>query len=113
VLIGHSQGGLYIQQFTRLYPDLVEGLILIDPLSANDNLFRKLLSPEDYRNSGVDKLPNFKNAHTITSFGLGFLLKPLLKKAPPFYYTGDFSKATEKYILSALSRPRQYRTAIA
>jgi len=34
VLVGHSLGGLYMQLFTRLHPDEVVGLILIDSTSA-------------------------------------------------------------------------------
>lgn len=32
VLIGHSIGGLYIQQFAREYPDDVHGLVLVDAM---------------------------------------------------------------------------------
>jgi pimeloyl-ACP methyl ester carboxylesterase len=31
VLVGHSLGGLYMQLFTRLHPDEVAGLVLVDP----------------------------------------------------------------------------------
>jgi pimeloyl-ACP methyl ester carboxylesterase len=39
IIMAHSQGGLYAQQFTRLYPEMIKGIILLDPLSANDNKF--------------------------------------------------------------------------
>lgn len=32
VLIGHSMGGLYMQQFAREYPDEVHGLVLVDAI---------------------------------------------------------------------------------
>ena len=32
ILIGHSMGGLYMQQFARQYPDDVHGLILVDAI---------------------------------------------------------------------------------
>jgi pimeloyl-ACP methyl ester carboxylesterase len=37
ILIGHSLGGLYAQQFARLFPDRVHALILLDPVSANNH----------------------------------------------------------------------------
>jgi len=32
ILIGHSIGGLYMQQFARQYPDEVQGLVLVDAM---------------------------------------------------------------------------------
>ena len=113
VLVGHSQGGLYAQQFARLYPELTQGLILLDPLSASDSTFKALLSPEAYRKSGVDKSGTFKIGLVLTSLGLGFFLKPMLRQAPPFYYHQTFSKEATKYIMHALTRPKQYRAAAA
>jgi hypothetical protein len=113
VLIGHSQGGLYVQQFARLYPEMVEGVLLLDPLSADDNRFKELLSEEEYRKSGVDKVRTYKLGAAITGTGLGFLLRPLLKKAPPFFYKAGFSNEAETYIMACLTKPRQYKTAIA
>ena len=37
-LLAHSQGGLYAQQFARMYPDMVNGIVFVDPLSAKDKL---------------------------------------------------------------------------
>lgn len=37
-LLAHSQGGLYAQQFARMYPDMVSGIVFVDPLSAKDKL---------------------------------------------------------------------------
>lgn len=34
ILVGHSYGGLLIQLFTLRYPDLVSGLVLIDPMNV-------------------------------------------------------------------------------
>ena len=34
ILVGHSYGGLLIQLFTLQYPEMVSGLVLIDPMNA-------------------------------------------------------------------------------
>ncbi len=35
ILVGHSYGGLLVQLFTAKYPELVSGLVLIDPMNVN------------------------------------------------------------------------------
>ena len=34
VLVGHSYGGLLVQLFTQRYPELVSGLVLVDPMNV-------------------------------------------------------------------------------
>jgi pimeloyl-ACP methyl ester carboxylesterase len=111
-LVGHSQGGLYAQQFVRDYPNRVKTLILIDPLSANDSCFSALLTKEEFAQSGVDKTKALKIGVLACSIGLGLVLKPLLKKGVPFYYYNNFSKAAEDYILSSLTKAKHYKTAL-
>jgi pimeloyl-ACP methyl ester carboxylesterase len=111
-LIGHSQGGLYAQQYARLFPERVERLILLDPLSARDHLFATRLTPAEYAKSGVDKSRPLRMGARVCSWGLGFLFRSLLKKSPPFYYFKDFSAEATNYILSSLTSARHYRTAL-
>jgi pimeloyl-ACP methyl ester carboxylesterase len=112
IFIAHSQGGLYAQQFARLYPGMVKGLILLDPLSASDNRFKQLLTPEEFKKSGVDKFKNLRLVHAMAKMRLGFVIKALMKSAPPFYYKKDFSQEDQKYILDSLVKPATYETAM-
>lgn len=113
ILIGHSQGGLYAQRFARMNPALIRGIVLIDPLSAGDSRFWVEFSPKECRWAGIDKLASQRAGYALTRLRLGFLLKPLLRKAPPFYYYDGFSKEATDYILTTLTKPRQYKTAMA
>lgn len=112
IIIAHSQGGLYAQQFARIYPEMVKGLVLLDPLSAGDNRFKQQLTPDEYKKSGVDKFKNLGLVYAMTKLHLGFIIKALLKSAPPFYYKKDFSQEARKYILNSLVKPASYKTAM-
>lgn len=112
VIVGHSQGGLYSVMYSIMYPQNVKGLVLLDPATPYDNEFKEKLTEVEYKNSGVDKTKSFKAAIMLTSLGLGFILKPLLKKGPPFYYH-DFSSNEKEYILNSLTKKSTYETAIA
>ncbi|MFW5793818.1 MAG: alpha/beta fold hydrolase [Bacteroidota bacterium] len=112
MIVGHSQGGLYAQQFSRDYPDKVKSLVLIDPLSANDNMFLELLTKEEYKKSGVDKTKGLQVGALLCRLQLGALLRPMLKKGIPFYYYKNFSEKAEKYILDSLTKYSHYKTAL-
>lgn len=112
IIIGHSQGGLYAIEYAHAYPGKVKGLLLLDPATPFDNIFEEKLTVKEFKKSGVNKTNSYKAGLIITSLGLGFALKPLLKKAPPFYYY-KFSNDATKYLLNALSRKNTYKTALA
>lgn len=111
IIVAHSQGGLYANQFARSYPGMVKALILLDPLSANDNAFKITLSPKEYRKSGVDKFSNLNIQLLLAKLHLGGIIKKMMKNSPPFYYY-DFTAQAEQYILSTLTRSCFYETAM-
>jgi len=113
ILIGHSLGGLYAQQFARLFPDKTRALILLDPVSVNNHVLKQQLSSKEYYQSGIDKSKNLRLGLTISGLKLGFLLKPLLRKAPPFYYYNEFTKEAEDCILNNLTQSKMYKSAIS
>lgn len=105
ILLAHSQGGLYAQQFARMYPDMVSGIVFIDPLSANDNTYKTVFpTVKEQKKSGFDKSENFAIMRKLASWNLGFVIKIIMKKAPPFYYYNQFSPEAKKYILNELTK---------
>jgi pimeloyl-ACP methyl ester carboxylesterase len=82
IFVGHSQGGLYINHFCRLYPDVVGGVILIDPVSPDDVRFKQELLPRVYKRSGVDKSKFLKVQSWLSGFGFLRVMKPFLLKSP-------------------------------
>jgi pimeloyl-ACP methyl ester carboxylesterase len=82
ILVGHSQGGLYVNHFCRLFPNVVGGVVFIDPVSPDDVRFRQELLPRVYRKSGVDKAGFLKKQRWLSGFGFLRLMKPVLLKPP-------------------------------
>lgn len=104
-LLAHSQGGMYAQQFARMYPDMVRGIVFVDPLSANDNTYKSVFpTAEEQKKSGFDKSENFVIMRKLASWHLGFVIKLIMRKAPPFYYYDQFSTEAKKYILNELTK---------
>ncbi len=112
IILAHSQGGLYAQQFARLYPEKIKGLLLIDPLSANDNSYKTVLNPQEQKQSGFDKTANLVLMNKLAKLHLGFVIKAFMKNAPPFYYYRDFSKDAADYILTAITKSPLYTSAL-
>lgn len=105
IFLAHSQGGLYAQQFARMYPDMVRGVVFVDPLSANDNTYKSVFpTAEEQKKSGFDKSENFVIMRKMASWHLGFVIKLIMRKAPPFYYYNQFSPEAKKYILNELTK---------
>ena len=100
VIIGHSQGGLYASEFCGIYPEVVKGLILLDPLSKEDNRFKKELTARELKRSGADKSKNFIILERLVRLGLKSLVKKIMREGPPFYYA-DFSEKQEEDILNS------------
>lgn len=100
--MAHSQGGLYANQYVRLYPDQVGKVLLLDPLSPEDDLFQRKLTKEEYRKSGVDKTAGLRINLWLLRFGMGGLVKWMMSSAPPFYYYKDFTQEETDYILECL-----------
>ncbi len=111
ILIAHSQGGLYAQQYARLFPERVEGILLLDPLSARDYLFKEKLSSKQYTQSGVDKSSNLILMKKLVKMKMGWLVKKMMKNAPPFYYFQNFSSKEENVILNSYTNITHLDTA--
>ncbi|MFW6056926.1 MAG: alpha/beta hydrolase [Chloroflexota bacterium] len=79
ILVGHSQGGLYMQLFGRLYPDEVAGAVFLDPLSSDNRRFKAELKPEVYKNSQIDTLPTINSVATLQRLGLMRVLRGVIE----------------------------------
>lgn len=112
-ILAHSQGGLYAWKFAKMYPELVDKLVLLDPLSPEDSRFRMELTEEEFRKSGADKTAGLRLNLRLTKLHLGWLVRRTMRTAPPFYYYNGFSNAETAEILSGLGKPQTYQTALA
>ncbi len=112
ILLAHSQGGLYAQQFARLYTQRIKGIVLLDPLSARDSEYKKLLTPKEQKMSGFDKSGNLVIMEKLAKLHLEGVIKAIMKNAPPFYYYHEFSQDARESILSAITRTELYTAAL-
>ncbi len=84
-----------------------------DPLSANDNTYKSVfLTAAEQKKSGFNKAENLVIMRKMALCHLGFLIKLIMRKAPPFYYYDKFSPEAEKYILDELTNIALYDAAI-
>lgn len=112
ILLAHSQGGLYATAFSMKYPEMVRGIILLDPLSPYDNEFAQTLTAREYKQSGVDKSGNFRMMEKMARMRLGGITKKLLEAAPPFYYYKYYTKEQKDNILNCVKNPIHAKTAL-
>jgi pimeloyl-ACP methyl ester carboxylesterase len=110
VLIGHSLGGLIVEQFIRDYPTHVVGVLFIDPATTSEQTFKELLTVKQFQKSGIDKSTMIKHGIWAGRLGLLKLLRPLFKKSVPFYYYKDYDKYAIKAIIDHLSQLKTYKT---
>lgn len=113
ILVGHSQGGLNLRHFARLYPSRVAGAVFLDPLSPDDDQARSRLTPEQYAGSGFDKSASMRSLRIPAALGLLRLLKPLMVKSPPFFYYRGVTPAAVDAVWQHLNRPGLVETVMA
>jgi pimeloyl-ACP methyl ester carboxylesterase len=112
VLVGHSQGGLYVNHFCRLYPADVGGVVLIDPASPDDVRFRHELLPRVYKRSGIDKSKYIRMQGWLSGFGFLRLMKPLLLKSPQFAPYRSLPTTALRAFWNNLLTPKTPQTAM-
>lgn len=110
ILIAHSQGGLYAQQYIRLFPEEVEGIMLIEPLSVRDYIFKEQLTEKEYAQSGIDKSRNLLIFEKLSRLRLGWIVKKMMNNAPPLYYA-KFPEKDMEIILDSYTNITHLRTS--
>ena len=92
---------------------MIRGIVFVDPLSANDNTYKTVFTTTDeQKKSGFNKSENFVIMRKMASWHLGFVIKLIMKKAPPFYYYDQFTPEAKKYILDELTKVELHDAAL-
>ena len=114
VLVGHSQGGLYINHFARLHAEKVAGVVLVDPLSPDETRLWAELPEHIYKASGVDKTGRIKALSRLCAFGLLRVLKPVAKRkrSAIFSHYDNLPSQTVETLWRHLLLPKTYRTML-
>ena len=111
VLVGHSQGGLYVRLLAATQPDSVAGLVLLDPLSPDDSRFFHL-SRRLRTRSGADKLGMMRTLRRLGRFRLLPVLRHWMVQGPPFFYYRGLNRATLEEIWRHFIRREMHDAAI-
>jgi pimeloyl-ACP methyl ester carboxylesterase len=112
ILVGHSQGGLYVNHFARLHAERVAGVVFVDPLSPDDDRLRVELPPHIYKASVADKTGRIRALSRLCAFGLLRVLKPLVKRAAAFSHHKDLPAETAKTLWRHLLLPKTHKTML-
>jgi len=97
VFLAHSQGAFFAQQYSRLYPDNIKGLVLIDPITHAFPQLRYALKPDLYKKSGIDRSNSLSIPVFLGRLGLLSFFKGMLIKLPPLVYY-EFNEDEINYI---------------
>ncbi len=106
ILVGHSYGGICIQHFARLYPEMVEGMVLVESSSMEADKFDELelpMSDEDQSDEAYlkewDKYSKYSREQLIEE------IKPVLSDKEL-----KLPIEMQKELLEFNVRPQFYRT---
>lgn len=113
ILVGHSQGGLFINHFCRLFPDLVAGVVLLDPSSPDDSRFKQGLLPSVFQKSGLEKARFFRLQVWMSGFGFLRLIRRSLLKSAAYRSYKNLSAEIVNVLWHHLLLPQTPRTALS
>ena len=106
ILVGEEYGSLVTTNFAKLYPDLVAGVVLVDPLSEdkiNTKEFKNVIKSKYYRSK-------------IESIGSNFALTSLLSKFGLTIENNTFKnsiKDSEREEFNSLENKKNYKEAVS
>jgi len=99
ILVGHSNGALYVETFAALWPERVAGLVYVNGVTSNDTSDPALLAD----------LNRERRLSNLAAIGGGLGLAPLA--APSVVRAEGLPAEARRRKLWALSRPRRLRVA--
>jgi pimeloyl-ACP methyl ester carboxylesterase len=80
IIVGHSIGGLIAQHFTKMFPNQVAGLVLVDSLTVNEPEFDELDVPIYQQNLSVKaRLENIKKLLELEKEEFDEYVTPMLQ----------------------------------
>jgi len=112
ILVGHSLGGIYIDQFSRMYPGEVAGAVFIDPMPQDFDAFSRELKSKVLRQSGLDESGSIKLLGKLAHLGILRLLKPYMKNSPPFCYYNRIPEKTVDILWNHFNLAQGYKTQL-
>jgi pimeloyl-ACP methyl ester carboxylesterase len=114
LLVGQSQGGLYLQHFARLYPQEVAGLVLADPVSTNNDRFNQIQSPIHQRYGSIaSKIANARRAVSASRLGLMRSTARRMRSGAQFDPYRDLPDWIQEAVLENFILPKAHLAAVS
>ena len=80
ILVGHSIGGLFAQHFTKLFPESVAGLVLVDSMTVKEKELEELDLPEYKEKMSMKvRMENMKKYIEMGKEEFKQMVEPMLK----------------------------------
>ena len=93
ILVSHSYGGMYAGYFAKKYPDLVVGMLMIDPVPRDYLWSDQILKQYNIQNEKMDKLSSREAYELYSSLRSG---KDNIMSAQDFYQIKGFDMTKEQ-----------------
>lgn len=86
IFVGNSSGGLYIQHFAKLYPDMVGAVLLMDSMTTRNGEFDRLDTPVYQKTISTQaRMKNIENYLKLDEERFESFVRPFLQKLYPGY----------------------------
>ena len=115
VLVGHSNGGLYVPLYAATYPKDVAGMVLIDPFTVGvDKIATALLTPRQRDDWYASDDRDVAQARTCLDVAnKGWLVQPKYRKSPCLDNPPSPDPARHKVLNEQLARPNEQQVLLS
>lgn len=114
VLVGHSDGGLYVPLYAATYPKDVAGMVLIDPFTVGaDKIATALLTPHQRDDWYASDDRDVAQARTCLDMAnKGWLKQPKYRRSPCLDNPPSPDPARHKVLDEQLARPNEQQVLL-
>lgn len=96
IVVAHSYGGMYAGYFVRKHPDLVKGVVMIDPVPHNYEWSSKLYTKHHTTEKDTEKMKRMSSKQLYSQYGFDKTNKTNSFSAQLFYQIMGFKQSQQQ-----------------